>query len=70
MDVITGKTLSTVHINQKTRKLLAAGKRFALLLLPFVDNTYKNLAVVDLVEGKIIGGGVVPHTRYEYSSMT
>lgn len=63
VDVRSGKVLSTIHINQKIRKLLGAGQRFALLLLPFVDNNYKNLAVVDLREGRIIGGGVVPHTR-------
>lgn len=63
VDAKTGKTLSSVHINQKIRKLLAAGERYALLLLPYVDNNYKNLTVVDLAEGKIIGGGVVPHTR-------
>ncbi len=35
--------LQNVHVNQKIRKLLAIGKRFAVVLLPYVDNKYKNL---------------------------
>jgi hypothetical protein len=43
-------------LHQKIRKLLAIGSRYALLILPFVDNKYKNLAVVDLVRREIVGG--------------
>ena len=50
-------------MNQKIRKLLASGERFAVLLLPYLDSKYKNLAVVDLVEGHIVGGATVPHSR-------
>ena len=35
--------VQNVHVNQKIRKLLAIGKRFAVVLLPYVDNKYKNL---------------------------
>ena len=38
-------------------QLLAIGDRFAVLLLPYVDNKYKNLAVVDLQRRNIVGGG-------------
>ena len=38
-------------------------RRFAVILLPYVDTRYKNLAVVDLKERKIIGGYTVPHSR-------
>ena len=48
LDANTGKVVQNVHVNQKIRKLLAIGSRFAVLLLPYVDNKYKNLAVVDL----------------------
>ncbi len=37
------QTVQNVHVNQKIRKLLAIGKRFAVVLLPYVDNKYKNL---------------------------
>ena len=64
VDVGTGRTLNGVHINQKVRKLLAVGKRYALALLPYVDaKVYKNLAVIDLAEKRIIGGCTVPHSR-------
>ncbi len=64
MDADTGRTLNGVHINQKVRKLLAVGRRYALALLPYVDaKVYKNLAVIDLVEKRIIGGCTVPHSR-------
>ena len=59
----TGKVERSVHVNQKIRKLLAIGERFAVLLLPYLDSKYKNLAVVDLVEGHIVGGATVPHSR-------
>lgn len=59
----TGKVERSVHVNQKIRKLLAIGERFAVLLLPYLDAKYKNLAVVDLVEGHIVGGATVPHSR-------
>jgi len=59
----TGKVERSVHVNQKIRKLLAIGERFAVLLLPYLDSKYKNLAVVDMVEGHIIGGATVPHSR-------
>merc|ERR1712042_425607 len=48
LDANTGKVVHNVHVNQKIRKLLAIGARSAVLLLPFVDNKYKNLAVVNL----------------------
>jgi len=62
-DAGTGQILNKVHVNQKVRKLLSVGKRFALILLPYVDTRYKNLAVVDLKERQIIGGYTVPHSR-------
>ena len=58
-----GKTRRTIHVNKKVRKLLGIGRRFALLLLPYVDNRYKNVVVVDLREKKILGGFTVPHSR-------
>jgi len=58
-----GKTRRTIHVNKKVRKLLGIGTRFALLLLPYVDNRYKNVVVVDLREKKILGGFTVPHSR-------
>ena len=63
LDANTGKVVHNVHVNQKIRKLLAIGSRYAVLLLPFVDNKYKNLAVVDLVKREIVGGATVPHSR-------
>lgn len=60
-----GQMRRTIHVNKKVRKLLGIGRRFALLLLPYVDGKYKNLAVVDLKDKKIIGGYTVPHSRYE-----
>ncbi|XP_023331984.1 F-box/WD repeat-containing protein 2 [Eurytemora carolleeae] len=63
IDTETGKVVQSVHVNQKIRKLLAIGKRFAVILLPFVDSKYKNLAVVDLLNREIIGGCTVPHSR-------
>merc|ERR1719369_352472 len=63
LDANTGKMVQNVHVNQKIRKLLAIGKRFAVLLLPYVDNKYKNLAVVDLSRRVIVGGCTVPHSR-------
>jgi F-box/WD-40 domain protein 2 len=63
LDANTGKVVHNVHVNQKIRKLLAIGSRYAVLLLPFVDNKYKNLAVVDLVRREIVGGATVPHSR-------
>jgi len=63
VDAGTGKIVQNVHINQKIRKLLAIGERFAVILLPFVDSKYKNLAVVDLMQREVIGGCTVPHSR-------
>jgi len=63
LDANTGKVVQNVHVNQKIRKLLAIGSRFAVLLLPYVDNKYKNLAVVDLERREMVGGAVVPHSR-------
>jgi len=63
LDANTGKTVQIVHVNQKIRKLLAIGKRFAVLLLPVLDNKFKNLAVVDLHRREIVGGCNVPHSR-------
>ena len=59
----TGKVERSVHVNQKIRKFLAIGDRFAVLLLPYLDSKYKNMAVVDLVQGQIVGGATVPHSR-------
>ena len=58
-----GQIRKTIHVNKKVRKLLGIGERFALLLLPYVDNRYRNVVVVDLKEKKIIGGFTVPHSR-------
>ena len=41
LDANTEKVVHNVHVNQKIRKLLAIGSRYAVLL-PFVDNKYKN----------------------------
>merc|ERR1711997_1080528 len=62
-DAGTGQILNKVHVNQKVRKLLSVGKRVAVILLPYVDTRYKNLAVVDLKDRQIIGGYTVPHSR-------
>merc|ERR1719348_578704 len=59
----TGKVVHNVHVNQKIRKLLAIGRRYAVLLLPYVDSKYKNLAVVDLIRREVVGGCTVPHSR-------
>ena len=68
LDANSGKVVQNVHVNQKIRKLLAIGSRFAVVLLPYVDNKYKNLAVVDLERRELVGGVVVPHSRQaEYS---
>ena len=63
LDANSGKVVQNVHVSQKIRKLLAIGSRFAVVLLPYVDNKYKNLAVVDLVRREMVGGAVVPHSR-------
>jgi len=63
LDANSGKVVQNVHVNQKIRKLLAIGSRFAVVLLPYVDNKYKNLAVVDLERRELVGGVVVPHSR-------
>lgn len=59
----TGKVVHNVHVNQKIRKLLAIGERYAVLLLPYLDSKYKNLAVVDLLRREVVGGTTVPHSR-------
>jgi hypothetical protein len=59
----TGKVVHNVHVNQKIRKLLAIGERYAVLLLPYLDSKYKNLAVVDLLRREVVGGATVPHSR-------
>ena len=59
----TGQVENSIHVNQKIRKLLAVGQKYALLLLPYVSARYQNLAVVDLDLRKIIGGCTVPHSR-------
>lgn len=53
-----------MHVNKKVRKLLAVGERFALTLMPYVSTTYQNLAVIDLLEKRIVGGCTVPHSRF------
>ena len=63
VDMASGRLCRSVHINQKIRKLLAVGERFALVLLPYVDAKYKNLAIIDLEERRLIGGCTVPHSR-------
>ena len=40
LDINNGKMLNSVHINQKIRKLLAVGDRFAIVLLPYVNSRY------------------------------
>lgn len=65
VDCSSGNEMSTTHVNQKIRKLLAVGSRFALALLPFFDASYKNLIVIDLHEKKVVGGCTVPHSKYE-----
>jgi len=63
IDAESGQLVQSVHINQKIRKLLAIGSRFAIILLPYVDSKFKNLVVVDLKYEKIVGGCTVPHSR-------
>eukprot|EP00088_Acartia_fossae_P019073 TRINITY_DN21077_c0_g1_i4.p1 TRINITY_DN21077_c0_g1~~TRINITY_DN21077_c0_g1_i4.p1 ORF type:complete len:505 (-),score=64.69 TRINITY_DN21077_c0_g1_i4:66-1580(-) len=63
IDAESAQLVQSVHINQKIRKLLAIGKRFAIILLPYVDTKFKNLVVVDLKLEKIVGGCTVPHSR-------
>ena len=64
VDCASGHEVRTTHVNQKIRKLLAVGSRFALALLPFFDASYRNLIVIDLVEKKVVGGCTVPHSKY------
>ena len=59
----TGKVVHNVHVMQKIRKLLAIGSRYAVVLLPYLDSKYKNLAVVDLLKREVVGGATVPHSR-------
>ena len=61
--IFSGQVLQSMHINQKIRKLLAVGEKYALILLPYVSPRYQNLAVVDLFKKKIVGGCTVPHSR-------
>jgi len=63
IDAGSGKVIQSVHVNQKIRKLLAIGNKFAVILLPYVDTKYKNLAIVDLTNREVIGGCTVPHSR-------
>jgi len=63
VDCASGHEVRTTHVNQKIRKLLAVGSRFALALLPFFDASYRNLIVIDLVEKKVVGGCTVPHSK-------
>lgn len=63
IDAGSGLLVQSVHINQKIRKLLAIGSRFAMVLLPYVDSKFKNLVVVDLRLEKIVGGCTIPHSR-------
>jgi len=63
IDAGSAELVQTVHVNQKIRKLLAIGKRFAILLLPYVDSKFKNLVVVDVKNESIVGGCTVPHSR-------
>ena len=59
----TGEVVHNVHVNHKIKKLLALGKRYAVLLLPDVDFSLMKLAVVDLVTREIVGGFTVPHSQ-------
>lgn len=62
IDANTGQLKKSIHINQKIRKLLAVGEKYALILLPYVGPNYQNLAIVDLHQRKIVGGSTVPHS--------
>ena len=62
-DANTGQVKKSIHINQKIRKLLAVGEKYALILLPYVNPRFQNLALVDLDQRKIVGGTTVPHSR-------
>ena len=70
LDVNNGQMVKSVHINQKIRKLLAVGDRFAIVLLPYVNSRYQNVAVIDLQQRKIIGGCTVPHSRANNPNFT
>ena len=59
----TGTIEKSIMVRQKIRKLLSCGRRFALVLTPYVDSTFKNLLVIDLVSSEVIGGCVVPHSK-------
>ena len=59
----TGCIERVYHMSHKIRKLLAIGSRFALILLPYVDPSFKNLIVLDLKDSKICGGYTIPHSR-------
>uniref|UniRef100_A0A0K2U191 Fbox and WD repeat domain containing 2 [Latimeria chalumnae] n=2 Tax=Lepeophtheirus salmonis TaxID=72036 RepID=A0A0K2U191_LEPSM len=63
IDAENGNLVNSVHINKKVRKLLAIGTRFALILLPYVNTRYNNLAIVDLKTSEIAGGCTVPHSH-------
>ena len=62
-DANTGDIETVYRVNRKIRKLLAIGRRFALILLPYVDPSFKNVVVLDLNDSEIIGGCTVPHSR-------
>ena len=58
IDAGSAELVQTVHVNQKIRKLLAIGKRFAILLLPYVDSKFKNLGKLFYIFwGRVRGGG-------------
>ena len=59
----TGQIENVYYVNHKIRKLLSIGRRFCLILLPFVEQNFKNVVILDLHDSKIIGGCTVPHSR-------
>ena len=62
-DANTGQIEKVYHVNHKIRKLVSIGRRFCIILLPYVEATFKNVVVLDLNDSKIIGGCTVPHSR-------
>merc|ERR1711963_1251473 len=70
IDANDGKMLDSIHINQKIRKLLAVGENFAMVLLPYVNDRYQNVALVDLKLRRIVGGCTVPHSRANNPNFT
>ncbi|KAG8225395.1 hypothetical protein J437_LFUL004595 [Ladona fulva] len=61
-DVQRMDCIKVLPLEMRIRKLLAVGKVFALILLPWTHMNKCNLIVVSVTSGKIVGGCSVPHS--------